>query len=189
MLIKRAQLDAIVRGEINIAFRKQKRVTVKAGGTLKTIVGVLAIDAVDQVTMKSITAAEARMAGYMDRAELLAILKKGEGSVYRIALRYQGKDPRIALRKQAKLSASEREEIVSKLTGYDQRSKQGAWTQRTLRCIAKHPGTFSGDLAEKFGYERAWFKGNVRKLKSLGLTESLEVGYRLSPRGKAFLKS
>jgi hypothetical protein len=28
------------------------------------------------------------------------------------------------------------------------------------------------------------FKTNVRKLKELGLTESLEVGYRLSPRGK-----
>jgi ribosomal protein S19E (S16A) len=27
----------------------------------------------------------------------------------------------------------------------------------------------------------------VRKLKELGLTESLEVGYRLSPRGRALL--
>jgi hypothetical protein len=33
------------------------------------------------------------------------------------------------------------------------------------------------------------FKLNVRKLKALGLTESLEVGYRLSPRGAAFLQS
>jgi len=31
------------------------------------------------------------------------------------------------------------------------------------------------------------FKANVRKLKALGLTESLEVGYRLSPRGEALL--
>jgi len=28
----------------------------------------------------------------------------------------------------------------------------------------------------------------VRKLKELGLTESLEVGYRLSPRGRALLE-
>ena len=27
----------------------------------------------------------------------------------------------------------------------------------------------------------------MRKLKALGLTESLEVGYRLSPRGRAYL--
>jgi hypothetical protein len=31
------------------------------------------------------------------------------------------------------------------------------------------------------------FKTDVRKLKGLGLTESLEVGYRLSPRGVALL--
>jgi len=29
----------------------------------------------------------------------------------------------------------------------------------------------------------------VRKLKELGLTESLEVGYRLSPRGVAVLRA
>jgi hypothetical protein len=32
------------------------------------------------------------------------------------------------------------------------------------------------------------FKLNVRKLKALGLTESLEIGYRLSPRGLVFMK-
>jgi len=32
------------------------------------------------------------------------------------------------------------------------------------------------------------FKRRVRQLKELGLTESLEVGYRLSPRGRAVLK-
>jgi hypothetical protein len=30
---------------------------------------------------------------------------------------------------------------------------------------------------------------NVRKLKHLGLTESLGTGYRLSPRGEALLDS
>jgi hypothetical protein len=29
---------------------------------------------------------------------------------------------------------------------------------------------------------------DVRKLKNLGLTHSLEVGYRLSPRGIAYLR-
>jgi hypothetical protein len=37
--------------------------------------------------------------------------------------------------------------------------------------------------------ERQAFKLNVRKLKELGLTESLEVGYRLSPLGEAFLRA
>lgn len=35
--------------------------------------------------------------------------------------------------------------------------------------------------------EQRPFKANVRKLKELGLTESLEVGYRLSARGRALL--
>lgn len=189
MLIKRPQLEAIVRGEITLAFRRQRRPTVKAGGTLKTALGVLAIDEVDKVSMQSITAAQAKKAGYASKAELIDLLKTTEGSVYRIALRYQGEDPRIALRKKAKLSAAEREEIANKLAGYDKRSKSGAWTKKVLRSIQKKPGTFSGDLAAALGYEKAWFKGNVRKLKALGLTESLEVGYRLSLRGKAFLKA
>ena len=45
----------------------------------------------------------------------------------------------------------------------------------------------AGDLAEALGRDRASFKLDVRKLKELGLTESLEVGYRLSPRGRAVL--
>ena len=35
--------------------------------------------------------------------------------------------------------------------------------------------------------ERLAFKSDVRKLKALGLTESLGTGYRLSPRGQAWL--
>jgi len=42
-------------------------------------------------------------------------------------------------------------------------------------------------LAESVGRERDPFKIDVRKLKRLGLTQSFEVGYELSPRGRAFL--
>jgi hypothetical protein len=187
MLIRRAQLDRIVRGEIGLAFRRWQRPTVKAGGTLKTAVGVLAIDAVDRVAMTSITAADARDAGFDDRASLLEELKSREGTVYRIALRYLEDDPRIALRERARISAAERAEIREKLDRYDRRSALGPWTDRVLSCLAKHPAVRAADLARDLGYEKAWFKNNVRKLKALGLTESLEVGYRLSPRGRAFL--
>jgi hypothetical protein len=43
------------------------------------------------------------------------------------------------------------------------------------------------DLAHSVGREKQPFKLDVRKLKELGLTESLEIGYRLSPRGEAVL--
>ena len=44
------------------------------------------------------------------------------------------------------------------------------------------------DLAASIGREKLPFKRDVRKLKELGLTESLEIGYRLSPRGVALLE-
>ena len=44
------------------------------------------------------------------------------------------------------------------------------------------------DLAAQVGRETGEFKRDVRKLKELGLTISLEVGYRLSPRGQAYLQ-
>ena len=44
-------------------------------------------------------------------------------------------------------------------------------------------------LARHTGQERPDFKINVRKLKEMGLTESLQVGYQLSPRGVALLRA
>jgi hypothetical protein len=63
----------------------------------------------------------------------------------------------------------------------------GPWTRRVLELIGERPGVRAGDLADTIGMERLSFKTDVRKLKALGLTESLEVGYRLSPRGQAWL--
>jgi hypothetical protein len=44
------------------------------------------------------------------------------------------------------------------------------------------------DLAHSVGREKMPFKLDVRKLKELGLTESLTTGYRLSPRGWSVLE-
>jgi hypothetical protein len=56
----------------------------------------------------------------------------------------------------------------------------------TLEVIAASPGVRAADLAARLGRETAPFKLDVRKLKALGLTLSLEVGYRLSPRGEVY---
>jgi hypothetical protein len=61
------------------------------------------------------------------------------------------------------------------------------WTRSTLTLVRSHPGLRAADLCKLAGQEKDAFKMNVRKLKTLGLTESLEVGYRLSPRGAAIL--
>ena len=55
-----------------------------------------------------------------------------------------------------------------------------------LDLIARRPATRAPDLAAELARDTAPFKADVRKLKELGLTESLERGYRLSPRGRAY---
>ncbi len=60
---------------------------------------------------------------------------------------------------------------------------------RTRHAIARSPGVRAADLAPVLGRETQPFKRDVRKLKELGLTTSLEIGYRLSPRGDAYLRA
>ena len=57
-----------------------------------------------------------------------------------------------------------------------------------LRLIADQPATRAPDLAALLDRETQPFKTDVRKLKNLGLTISLSPGYRLSPRGEAYLR-
>ena len=190
MLFKRAFLDGIASGEITVAFRRWTRPTVRAGGTLKTAVGLLAIDSVERVSAEAITETEARRAGYSSLGALMAELdSRNEGEIYRIELRLAGPDPRIALRERADLSGEELAALRKRLARLDGASPVGPWTLAVLRLIERNPGVRAGDLAPQVGQERAPFKVNVRKLKALGLTESLETGYRLSPRGRALLDS
>jgi hypothetical protein len=51
--------------------------------------------------------------------------------------------------------------------------------------MTTHPGSRAQGLAEHLNREKLRFKADVRRLKALGLTESLETGYRLFPRGEA----
>jgi hypothetical protein len=54
------------------------------------------------------------------------------------------------------------------------------WTLRYLRLIAERPATVSHVLATEAGTEVVAFKRRIRRLKDLGLTESLDVGYLCS---------
>ena len=153
-----------------------------------TPVGQLAILSVTPVTLSEITAADSERAGYPDRDALLEELRaRPSGQVYRIELGGLVADPRIALRSQS-LDASAAADLIRQLERLDRRSPDGPWTTRTLRLVEVHPGVRALDLARMIGQEKLPFKVNVRKLKRLGLTESLEVGYRLSQRGSDLLK-
>jgi len=185
VLLRKDTLEAIARGEVDVAFRWWTKPTVRTGGTLQTQIGQLAIRSVERTTAAAVTVEDAHRAGFASRAALIKAFPRKPGSrLYRVEFELAGPDPRIALRERAELTQPEVEELSKRLARYD---ANGAWTRQTLELIAAEPGTRAGDLAAELGQERLPFKANVRKLKALGLTESLEIGYRLSPRGRAYL--
>ncbi|MGE0590317.1 MAG: hypothetical protein AB7O48_17180 [Cyclobacteriaceae bacterium] len=189
MLFKQTQLAGIRSGKITLAFRKWKKPTVKSGTLLKTAIGQVEIKEVKPWSLARITSRDATLAGYETKELLLETLSQIEkGEVYRIKLRYHSPDPRIALRKQSTLTADEVSILKSKLDRLDKNSLEGPWTIRVLTAIVNHKGLRAEDLARKLGYEKMWLKTNVRKLKNLGLTISLEVGYEISSLGKVLLK-
>ena len=188
MLIPQRFWTGIGDGTITVAFRRWKRPTVKAGGHLRSPAGYLAIDAVRVVSDRSLTTALAHRAGYADLAELRRELgpPAEDRDLYRVEFHRAGQDPRDALRADTGLDAAALAELLHRLDRLDAAAPE-PWTRATLRAIDMQPGVVSTVLAEQLGLDRPSFKLNVRKLKALGLTESLEVGYRLSPRGSALL--
>ncbi len=187
MLFRRDPLDGIAEGRVTLAFRRWKRPRVREGTRLRTRVGVVEIDSIETVRLASVSAGDAHRAGYGSRAELLAELRAREGRVYRMELHLAGPDPRVELRERAELTGEDVDALRRRLARLDAASSAGPWTRAVLELIAERPGVLAADLATVLGRERLPFKRDVRKLKELGLTESLPVGYRLSPRGRALL--
>lgn len=189
MLFRSRFVEGIRRGEIDLAFRQWKRPTVREGGTLQSAAGLLSIDRVDVVEAGAITGAEAKRAGYETLEQLLASIPPEPGrTLYRIEFSLAGEDPRLALREMAELSDDDIGGLRGRLERLDRASKTGPWTRAVLELIRDNEAVRAGDLAPKLGRETLPFKADVRKLKNLGLTESLGTGYRISPRGQALLK-
>lgn len=189
MLIPMPVLRRIAAGEVDVAFRRWTKPSAKAGGTLRTAMGVVAIDRITALDdLCDVTEADARRSGAETAGDVREELAKREGTIYRIELHLDGDDPRVALRQHADLDDAEVDTIVRKLTRLDQASSSGPWTRATLQLISEHPERRAGDLAAMVRRDMAPFKLDVRKLKNLGLTESLLVGYRISPRGETILR-
>lgn len=187
MIIRDAELHAIKRGEVDLAFRRWDRPRVKVGTRLRTAVGVVEVTEVEATSLSALRAADARRAG----AASLAALKQGlaahpDRTVYRIGLRHGGADPREELRATIP-AADEITSIIAGLARLDAASPIGPWTGATLRLIDSRPEVRAPELAESLGRPTPEFKRDVRKLKERGLTESLAIGYRISPRGAAVL--
>jgi len=179
----------IADGRITATFRTWQRPQAKVGGRYR--VGGMVIEAtnVSYVDVAELTDADAARAGEVDRDALLRRVGVDSGSVWRVDFVYRGRDDRIERREQAELGPDDLAQLRARLDRLDRASPSGPWTRTTLRLIERYPGVVSTALARHAGQERPAFKLNVRKLKELGLTESLEIGYRLSPRGEALLRA
>jgi hypothetical protein len=166
-------------GSVAVAFRRWKRPGVKAGGTLLSPGGLLAIDAVEPIDPEDVSDEDARAAGHAGAEAALASLRP-DGQLYRVRFHRIGEDPTIELRRRTVFDGAELSELIRTVNRLP-------WAEPVLRLISHNPGVVSTELAAQVGLDRAPFKQRVRRLKALGLTESLDVGYRLSPRGTALL--
>ena len=203
MLLTLKVLHQIQASQIDLVFRRWQKPTVKPGGRLRTAIGELTIETVTIVDPISISDEEARRAGFESgdavRHDLFRertatgararVARPTDASViYRVEVRYAGVDGRASLR-DTLLSDAEMTSTLARLSAMDARCPRGPWTSRTLGLLETWPGRRAPELAELENRETLAFKADVRKLKELALTESLTVGYRLSPRGEQTLKA
>ncbi len=188
MLLRKNVLEGIERGDIDLAFRRWTRPTVRTGGTLRTPIGLVQIGQVQPVSVGDITEEDARRAG-IPLDELLGFLNaKEDGEVYRVELDGVAPDPRVTLREDDQLTPEDIEGLIVRLDRLDRASKRGPWTGEFLRLLAANPRVRAQDLADGLGLDKPVFKNDVRKLKELGLTISHSPGYEVSPRGRALLR-
>lgn len=182
--------DGISDGSITVAYRGWNRPTVVEGRVYRTGGGRIEVDAVEVIEPGAVTDADASRAGYPSAVEALAQVRRDGGrSLYRVEFhRLDEPDPREQLASDTTMDEATVAELTARLDRLDRASSFGPWTRSTLALIAEHPARRAPDLAEMVGRETKPFKLDVRKLKNLGLTTSLRIGYELSPRGQAFLR-
>jgi len=188
VLFEKRLQEGLRNGSIRLAFRRWRRAQVVSGRQYRSPIGMIDVQSIS-VVEAPISPEDAQAAGYPSVERLLQDIKgPDDGQLYRIELQPSaGLDPRQELAEEAQLSDADFKQLSAKLARLD---KTRAWTLATLEAIEARPGTRAGDLAPDLGWpELLTFKTHVRKLKALGLTISLLVGYRLAPRGEAYLRA
>lgn len=200
MLISKPVAEGIRAGTVTQAFRRWDAPRVRVGGTQLTPAGIVRFDAVSRVRDPSrLTERDARRAGVKDLATLQRFLApserrpssrggRGGDTVYRIRLSWVGEDPRLSLREQVP-DPDELAALAEAVARLDAGRRSGPWTRPILEWIRDHPRVVSTELAALLERDLLPMKADIRRLKALGLTISHDVGYELSPRGRAYLES
>ena len=187
MLLNRDTAVGIANGSITLVLRRWDVARAKAGGTQRTPAGTIRIDAVtEHAGSYRVPAAQARAAGYPDaRSAQADLARRPAKHTYVIEVSFLRPDERPDLAADDDLSAADVDAINSRLRRWDA-AAEAPWTSHYLDLIAANEAVRAPDLAARIGLETPRFKRRVRQLKGLGLTISLDVGYRISPRGRAY---
>lgn len=171
MLFTADAAAGIADGTITETYRRWRRPQAVVGHRYRTVGGIIVVDAVDVVAEDEVPS---------------GIVLRGDPSLPVTRVRFHLDDRPD----EREVLAGDTDVDVAALTARLDRldaAADGPWTRATLAAIAADPGRRAGDLASALGRERDDLKRDVRKLKALGLTRSLPVGYELSPRGAAYL--
>jgi hypothetical protein len=188
VLLNRDTAEGIANGSITIVLRRWDAPRAKPGGTQRTVAGTIHIDDIaEHPGSYRVTAAQARAAGYPDtKAAQKELDRRPAKHTYVITVSYLAPDERPELAADDRLTDADVDAIAARLAGWDA-AAETPWTRAYLKMIAANEAVRAPDLADRVELDVPRFKRRVRQLKGLGLTISLDVGYRLSPRGKAFL--
>ena len=190
LLFKKAFWDGLTSGATTLTFRRWKRPHVRPGGRYRCHpIGVLEVDDVQVVPLSSLTASDASRAGFASREALIDYLAElgpldDATKVYRVEIHHGGDGDRVPIALDDQLTREEVTQLREKVARLDAKTP---WTMETFALIDREPRVAASKLAGRAGLETAAFKANVVRLKKLGLTQSFEVGYEISPRGRAYL--
>lgn len=177
----------VASGEITVTWRLWKYAHVRPGRVYATgFGGAIEVEDLCQVRAADLTEADAAEVGLSGTASLIELVRSHTGAtvtpdtvLYRVQFHYL---PEAPAKPQLPLDV-----IEQRLQKLDAASPTGPWTLQALRLIEDNPGLVARALALEAGLPRDVFKANVRKLKALGLTRSLTVGYELTELGQTYL--
>jgi hypothetical protein len=194
LLFQKRFHEGLLSGAITLTFRRWSRTHVRAGGRYRCHpIGVLEVLEVKQLPVAEITELDAKASGFATLDELLEYMSGASEQpltpatqVFRVRLQHGGDGDRVELALEDHLSEDDLQTIGAKLARLD---AERPWTRDTLAIIAKRPRVAASQLAAALDRDKLEFKTDVRKLKKLGLTQSFEVGYEISPRGRAYLEA
>jgi hypothetical protein len=189
VLLNRDTAEGIANGTITLVLRRWDAPRAKPGGTQRTVAGTVRIDDVAEYPGSyPVTVAQARAAGYQDAKTAQKELDRRPAKhTYLISVSYLAPDERPELAADDRLAAADVDAITARLDRWDA-AAEISWTREYLEMIGANETVRAPDLAARVGLEVPRFKRRVRQLKGLGLTISLDVGYLLSPRGRAYLR-